>query len=103
VRAKIVGAGVPGDLAHPRDEAVRLPIRVPVSQNADEHILNEVLAGHAISSETAKEIVERLAIRSIQNLKLIEIPVPSGCRMASSVRCIDITCEYLLSWKTSRE
>jgi hypothetical protein len=36
-------------------------------------IVNKVLAGDAISSETAEEIIERLAIPLIENLQLVEI------------------------------
>src|SRR5690349_6912483 len=73
VLAQIVRPGVSRDPIYPRDEAVRLLVRLPVFQNADKYVVDEVFAGHAISGETAEEVVERLAISEIQNLELIEI------------------------------
>jgi len=78
VLPKVVRAGVSRDLIHPGDEAVGLLIRLSIFQNPHEYVVNEVLTGDAISSEAAEEIVKRIAVPLIQNLKLVEISFPDG-------------------------
>ena len=78
VLTKIVRAGVSRDLIHPRDEAVGFLIGISIFQNPNEYVMNEVLAGNAISGEAAEEIVEGIAVPLIQNLQLVEIAFPDG-------------------------
>src|SRR5262249_26470535 len=75
---------IPGDLEHPCVEPAVVTKTLPVFQNSNEHLLNEVFGDCAVSGESAKEAEQRLVMPVKKDTKLSHVSL-AHCKHQSFV------------------